>query len=385
MIGNAVPLSRPAISRDDIDAVVGVLNTPTLSLGPNLTAFEHELAAYAGTRHGVGVNSGTSGLHVALAAAGVGAGDEVITSPFSFVASANCAIYLGARPVFADIDEATLGLDPATVEAAITERTRAIVPVDVFGQPCRIDDIVDIARRHGLAVVRDACEAIGAERAGVRVGVSTQGDATVFAFYPNKQMTTGEGGMVVTDDAEMAAAMRSMANQGRDDAGTWMNHVRLGYNYRLDEMSAALGRSQLARLDAILANRARVAAWYDERIAGIDGVSAPVVVPETTRMSWFVYVVRLDPSVDREALMTALAADGIPSRPYFVPIHLQPYYRERYGYGPGDFPVTERVAGSTLALPFFTEMTEDDVDRVCDRIVTRLAGSVRREGAGVHA
>lgn len=370
--GRAIPLSRPEISESDIDAVTEVLRTPTLSLGPHLSAFESELAAYAGARHGVGVNSGTSGLHVALAAAGVGEGDEVITSPFSFVASANCAIYLNARPIFADIDESTLGLDPALVEAAITPRTRAIVPVDVFGQPCRIEEIVEIARRHGLAVVRDACEAIGAERSGVRTGVSSQGDATVFAFYPNKQMTTGEGGMVVTDDARMAAAMRSMANQGRDDAGTWMNHVRLGYNYRLDEMSAALGRSQLARLDAILAARARVAGWYDDRMAGIDGVSAPAVVPETTRMSWFVYVVRLDPAIDRAALMAALESDGIPSRPYFVPIHLQPYYRERFGYGPGDFPVTERVAASTLALPFFTEMTEDDVATVCDRIATHV-------------
>ncbi len=343
------------------------------------------MADYAGVRHGVGVNSGTSGLHVALAAAGVGEDDEVITSSFSFVASANCAIYQGARPIFVDIDEGTLGLDPDQVEAAITPKTRAIVPVDVFGQPCRIEDIVDIARRHGLAVVRDACEAIGAERNGIRAGAASQGDATVFAFYPNKQMTTGEGGMVVTDQAGMAATMRSMANQGRDDEGTWMNHVRLGYNYRLDELSAALGCSQMAKLDRMLDARRQVAAWYTERIAGIDGVSAPVIVDETTRMSWFVYVVRLDPAIDRAALMAALEADGIPSRPYFVPIHLQPYYRERFGFGLGDFPVTERVASSTLALPFFAEMSEDDVDRVCDRIATRLAASVGWVGAGAQA
>jgi len=370
-----VPLSQPAITEADIAAVTDVLRTPTLSIGPKLTAFERAAAEYVGMRHGIGVNSGTSGLHVALAAAGVGEGDEVITSPFSFVASANCAIYQGATPVFADIEEATLGLDPEKVEAAITDRTRAIVPVDVFGQPCRIEEISAIARRHGLAVIEDSCEAIGAERNGVRVGAPQFVDAAVFAFYPNKQMTTGEGGMVVTNDDTMAATMRSMVNQGRDDAGTWMNHVRLGYNYRLDEMSAALGLSQIGRIDEILAARERVAAMYTERLAGVDGVRVPTIVPETTRMSWFVYVIQLEDGIDRTALIDALQADGVPTRPYFVPIHVQPFYRERFGYAPGDFPVTERVAAHTLAIPFFTNMTESQVDYVSDRMRSAIGAA----------
>jgi perosamine synthetase len=367
-----VPLSQPSITADDIAAVLSVLRTPVLSLGPKLREFERAMARYAGTSEGVAVNSGTSGLHLCLAAAGIGPGDEVITSPFSFVASANCALYQGARPVFADIDPLTLTIDPERVEQAISPATRALLPVDVFGQPAAMEELLPIADRHGLVVIRDACEAIGAERHGLRVG--KQGKASVFAFYPNKQMTTGEGGVVVTDDADFARLIRSMANQGRDDNGTWMNHVRLGYNYRLDEMSAALGLTQLARLDAILDRRNRVAAWYNERLAGRDDVHTPQVAPATTRMSWFVYVVRLDPAINREDVLAALEGDGVPARPYFVPIHLQPLYRERFGYRPGDFPVTEQVARTTLALPFFTDMTEDQVDYVCGCLERRITG-----------
>lgn len=373
-----IPLSQPSITEAEIDAVLAVLRTPTLSIGPQVKAFESAIAAYTGTRNAVAVNSGTSGLHVCLAASGVGEGDEVITSPFSFVASANCAIFQGAKPVFADIEEDTLNIDPARIEAAVTDRTRAIIPVDVFGQPANIEAIGDIARLHDLDIVQDACEAIGAERRGRRVGSGGSGGtakAAVFAFYPNKQMTTGEGGIVVTDDGDYAAVLRSLANQGRDDAGTWMNHVRLGYNYRLDEMSAALGVVQVGRLDEILARRAQVAAWYNDRLQQVPGVEVPYVAPETTRMSWFVYVIRLAEGIDRTALLADLDADGVPSRPYFVPIHLQPYYRERYGYGEGDFPVTERVAKTTLAIPFFTGMTEEQVDYVCDRIATHVGRS----------
>ena len=360
-----IPLSRPSISEDDIAAVVNVLRTPTLSLGPQQAEFEREMADYIGVAEGIAVNSGTSGLHICLAAEGIGPGDEVITSPFSFVASANCALYQGATPVFADIDAETLCIDPARIEEKITPRTKAILPVDVFGQPSAIDEIVAIAESRAIPVIMDSCEAIGAERNGVRIG--RQGKAAVFAFYPNKQMTTGEGGMVVTDDADFARVLRSLRNQGRDDAGTWMNHIRLGYNYRLDEMSSALGRSQLKRLDAILDQRAQVAAWYTERLAGVDGVALPWVAPETTRMSWFVYVIRLAEGVDRSRVMARLAEWGVPARPYFVPIHLQPLYT-RMGYGPGDFPVTERIAETTLAIPFFTEMTESQVDYVCEQI-----------------
>ena len=364
---NSIPMSQPWISEDDIQAVVDVLKTPTLSIGPKVRQFEELIAAYTGTAHAVAINSGTSGLHLCLAAAGIGQGDEVITSPFSFVASANCAIYQGATPVFADIDARTLNIDAACVREKITDRTRAIIPVDVFGQPAPREAIGEIAHHHDLVLIEDACEAIGAERHGVRTGGGGI-QAAVFAFYPNKQMTTGEGGIIVTDDASYAAILRSMANQGRDDAGTWMNHVRLGYNYRLDEMSAALGISQIRRLDEILTRRERVASWYGERLCHIPGVEIPYVAPETTRMSWFVYVIRVAGGIDRDTLLAGLADDGIPSRPYFVPIHLQPFYRERYGYTEGDFPVTESVARTTLAIPFFTEMTEAQVDRVCDRI-----------------
>lgn len=346
-----------------------MLRTPTLSLGPQQTAFEREMADYIGVAEGVAVNSGTSGLHICMAALDIGPGDEVITSPFSFVASANCALYQGATPVFADIDPQTLCIDLTKIEAKITPRTKAILPVDVFGQPSAIDQIVALAESRNIPVIMDSCEAIGAERNGVRIG--RQGKAAVFAFYPNKQMTTGEGGMVVTDDPDFARVLRSFRNQGRDDAGTWMNHVRLGYNYRLDEMSSALGRSQLKRLDAILERRAQVAAWYAERLAGVDGVSLPHVAPETTRMSWFVYVIRVAQGIDRPKVMAQLAERGVPARPYFVPIHLQPLYTQ-LGYRSGDFPVTESISLSTLAIPFFTEMMESQVDYVCDKIAEAI-------------
>ncbi len=374
-----IPLSRPWITEADVSAVVEVLRSPSLSLGPRLSAFEREMARYCGTLGAVAVSSGTAGLHLGLIASDVGAGDEVITSPFSFIASANCALYVGARPVFADIDPRSLTIDPDAVADRVGPRTRAMVPVDVFGQPVAMDELLPIAARHDLAIVRDACEAIGAERDGERIG--REGTASVFAFYPNKQMTTGEGGIVVSDDLEFLDVVRSLANQGRDDQGTWMNHVRLGFNARMDEMSAALGRSQLARIDDILARRARVASWYVERLEGIDGVEAPWIDPRTTRWSPFVFVVRLDPEIDRPGLMAELARDGIPSRPYFVPIHLQPLYRERFGHREGEFPVTEAVARTTLALPFFTEMTELQVDHVCNRIAARRARSRASVGA----
>jgi perosamine synthetase len=365
-----VPLSRPSISDEDVAAVVEVLGSPALSMGPRVRAFEQAVAGYVGVSEAVAVNSGTSGLHLCLAAAEVGPGDEVVTTPFSFVASANCALYQGATPVFVDIDPLTLNIDPNRVERQVTARTRAVIPVDVFGQPAPIEDLVSITDRYGLVLIEDACEAIGAERHGQRVGRS--GRAAVFAFYPNKQMTTGEGGMVVTNDVVFSRVLRSLCNQGRDDNGTWMNHVRLGYNYRLDEMSAALGLSQLNRLDEMLARRARVAAWYTERLDSFEELRAPYIAPETTRMSWFVYVVRLDERIDRNTLIARLEEDGIPTRPYFVPIHLQPLYRQRFGYQLGDFPVTERVARTTLALPFFADMTEAQVDYVCHRLATHI-------------
>lgn len=369
-----VPLSAPWITQDDIDAVLSVLQTSVLSIGPKVKAFEQAVADRVGVKHALAVNSGTSGLHLCLEALGIGEGDEVITSPFSFVASSNCIIFTGATPVFADIDPETLAIDPAKLEEAITERTKAIIPVDVFGQPCPIEEIYAIAKKHGLAVIQDSCEAIGAVRNGHEIGGPEFCDAAVFAFYPNKQMTTGEGGIIVTNNDEMARAMDSMRNQGRDDSGTWMRHVRIGYNYRLDEMSAALGLSQVSRLDSILDHRENVARMYSERLADVAGLSVPEVLPETTRMSWFVYVIKLDEGIDKTDVIRQLDERGVPSRPYFSPIHLQPIYREMYGFEDGDFPVTEAISQRTLAIPFYSLMPEDEVEYVCQQIREVLAG-----------
>lgn len=371
-----IPLSAPWITQEDKDAVLAVLETSTLSIGPQVKAFERAVADRVGMKHGLAVNSGTSGLHLCLDALGIGEGDEVITSPFSFVASANCIMFTGAKPVFADIDPDTLALDPAKVEAAITDRTRAIIPVDVFGQPCPIEAIWTIAKKYDLAVIQDSCEAIGAERNGEKVGAPAYCDAAVFAFYPNKQMTTGEGGIVVTNNDDMARAIDSLRNQGRDDAGTWMNHVRLGYNYRLDEMSAALGLSQVNRLDAILDARNNVAAMYTERLQNVPGIKVPEVLPATTRMSWFVYVIQLEERLDKARVMQALEARGVPSRPYFSPIHTQPLYVERFGFKDGDFPVTEEIAKRTLAIPFYSMMPEDEVEYVCEQLREVLTAQV---------
>jgi perosamine synthetase len=359
-----IPMSGPDITSAEIDAVLAVLRTPYLSNGPRTEEFERGVAEYIGSRHAVAVSSGTAGLHLAVLAAGVRDGDEVITTPFSFIASANVMLYERARPVFVDIDEHSLNIDPALIERAITPRTKAILPVHAFGQPADMNPIAGIARRHGLAVIEDACEAIGAEYMGRKVG--TLGDVGVFAFYPNKQMTVGEGGVIVTNNAEWDQVFRSLRNQGRDVFDAWLNHSRLGYNYRLDEMSAALGVVQVRRVEELLANRERVAGWYEQRLGRIEGVETPDVVETTSRPSWFVYVVRLWPDLDRKGIVKDLDAHGIPSRPYFTPIHLQPFYRERFGFGPGTFPITERVAETTLALPFSGRMTEDQVERVCD-------------------
>ncbi|MEE8392376.1 MAG: DegT/DnrJ/EryC1/StrS family aminotransferase [Anaerolineae bacterium] len=358
-----IPLSGPDITEREIELVNQVLQTPYLSMGPMIERFEAAVADFVGARHAVAVSSGTAGLHLAMVAAGLCPGDEVITTPFSFVASANCALYVGATPRFADIEAMTLNLDPDQVEAAITPRTRALLPVHVFGQPCAMDRLMGIAQKHDLVVVEDACEAIGAEFKEQAVG--TFGACGVFAFYPNKQMTTGEGGMLVTDDEAWAALFRSLRNQGRDESGTWLRHVRLGYNYRMPELSAALGVAQMERIKELLAKREQVANWYTERLNGMDGVQVPWVAPEVTRMSWFVYVVRLAPELDRDKIMVELARRGVPARPYFTPLHLQPLYRERFGFCEGDFPITEQVARSTLALPFSGRMGEGKVERVC--------------------
>lgn len=372
-----IPMSEPDIGAAERAAVLEVLDGKTLALGPRLQLFEERLAARVGARHGIAVNSGTSALHLCLLAAGVGEGDVVITTPFSFVASANCILYVRARPVFVDVDPVTLTLDPERVERAVQaigrsgQRVKAVLPVHVFGQAADMDAILAIAERHGLAVIEDACEAIGGAYKGRPLG--TLGDAGTFAFYPNKQMTTGEGGMIVTNDTRWSDLCKSLRNQGRDVFDEWLAHTRLGYNYRLDEMSAALGLAQVARLDEILAKRARVAAWYSARLADVEGVAVPTMSDTTTTPSWFVYVVRLRDLATRAQVMRELGTRGIPSRPYFPPIHLQPFYRADFGFRPGAFPISEAAGDTCLALPFYGTMTERAVDTVCGALREVLA------------
>jgi len=373
-----LPLAKHEIRPADIEAVCDVLRSPWLALGPATEAFERALADYVGVRHGIAVSSGTSALHLLIRALGIGPGDEVVTTPFSFIASTSCILFERATPVFVDIDPTTLCIDPKRLDEAVTPRTKAILAVDVFGHPADWDRLESIAGEANVALIEDSAEALGSEWSGKRCG--SFGRAGIFGFYPNKQITTGEGGMIVTDDDDLAALCRSMTNQGRDDRGEWLSHVRLGYNYRIDEMSSALGASQLRRLEAIVERRARIAAAYDSALAALPGVVAPAVQPNV-RMSWFVYVVRLAERftrADRDAVLSALQAEGIACRAYFSPIHLQPYIRETLGTRPGQFPVTEGVGDRAVALPFFPEMSEDDVRRVVDTL-DRAVGT-RRSG-----
>ena len=367
-----IPMARPDIGELERTLVAQVLASDTLSIGPFVEAFEAGIARVAGRRHAIACSSGTAGLHLAVRACGVTDGDEVLTTPFSFVASANCILYERATPRFVDIEEETLGLDPELVERAAGSRSKALLPVHVFGKPCRIADLERLAVEHGWRLVEDACEALGSRLDDRPAG--SFGDASVFAFYPNKQITTGEGGMVVTDDDALAASMRSMRNQGRDADGTWLRHVQLGFNYRLDELSAALGVAQLQRRDELQSGRNQVVDAYRARLGGLDWLRLPAAAPGA-EVDWFVYVVRLESGIDRDALIGSLAEHGVPARPYFSPIHLQPFYRATFGYREGDFPVTERVAASCLALPFSSRMTDDEVDYVCDRLVESVARS----------
>ena len=368
-----VPLSSPDIVQTDIDAVVNVLKTPNLSLGPKLPEFERDFAAFMGMRHAVAVNSGTSALHLVVRALGVGAGHEMITSPFTFVATANCAWFEGAKPVFVDIDEHTWNFDVSKLDAAITERTRLLMPVHIFGRPMPMDEIMRIGAARGLPVVEDACEAVGATYKGRIAG--TYGVASTFAFYPNKQMTTGEGGMVVTNDGRLADLCRSMRNQGRDPSGGWLAHARLGYNYRLSDINCALGIAQLARLDEFIEARQRVADRYLAKLGGIEELVMPAPYYDG-RLSWFVFVVRLADRFtqdQRDAVLDHLRREGIGTNNYFSPVHLQPFYREAFGYKPGDFPVTEKIAARTLALPFYNRLSDEDQDLVVEVLKSAIA------------
>ncbi|HET7011533.1 MAG TPA: DegT/DnrJ/EryC1/StrS family aminotransferase [Anaerolineales bacterium] len=377
-------MSSPDLTEAERQAVLDVLRTPRLSMGPQIEAFEAAIAQLVGARHAIGVSSGTAGLHICIRAAGVQDSDLVITSPFSFVASANVILYERAVPVFVDIDPDTANIDPVRVEQAVADLTdgaesaapwlprrgasreaklKALLPVDAFGQPADLDPIMAAARSRALPVIEDSCEAFGATYKGRPAGML--GDVGVYAFYPNKQMTTGEGAVIVTDRDDWAEMARSLRNQGRAPGDTWLEHTHLGYNYRLDEMSAALGVAQLARLEELLAKRDQVAGWYGERLAELPPVSPLSLAPQTTRLAWFIYPVRLAAGLDRSRIMARLEARGIPSRPYFAPIHLMPYFVERFGYRAGDFPVTEDLGRRTLALPFSGVMTEAQVDEVC--------------------
>ena len=372
-VSQRVPLSRPDISQADIDAVVGVLRTPHLSLGPKLPEFEKAFAAYIGARHAVAVNSGTSALHLVVRAMGLGPGDEMITSPFTFVATANCAMFEGARPVFVDIDEATWNLGVSGIEAAITPRTKLLMPVHIFGRPVPMDDCVRIAAAHGIPVVEDACEALGATYKGRKAGVF--GVASTFAFYPNKQMTTGEGGMIVTDDDRIAELSRSMRNQGRDPGAGWLAYARLGYNYRLSDINCALGLSQLGRLPEFLAARGRVAERYIAKLREMPELVMPAPYREGA-ISWFVFVVRLADRFaqrERDAVLAYLREQGIGTNNYFSPVHLQGFYREKFGYKPGDFPVAEKIAARTIALPFYNRLSEEDQDLVIEVLKSAIA------------
>ena len=373
MADERVPLSRPDISPADIDAVAAVLKTPNLSLGPKLREFENALAGYVGMRHGVAVNSGTSALHLVVRALGLGPGDEMITSPFTFVATANCALFEGARPVFVDIDPETWNLDVGKLEAAITERTRLLMTVHIFGRPMPMDRVMEIGARRKVAVVEDACEALGATYKGRKAG--TFGAAATFAFYPNKQMTTGEGGMIVTNDDGLDALCRSMRNQGRDPGAGWLAHARLGYNYRLSDVNCALGLAQLSRLPEFLDARRRVAERYMNKLSELDEIVLPAPCRDG-QISWFVFVVRLADRFaqeDRDKVLASLREQGIGAGNYFSPVHLQPFYRQQFGYKPGDLPVTESISARTLALPFYNRLTPEDQDLVVACLKSALA------------
>jgi len=362
-VGEAIPLARPVIGDLEIERVLDVLRSGRLSLGPLLAEFERDFAERVGAVHASAVSSGTAGLHLALRAAGVSDGDEVVTSPFSFVASANVVVYERARPVFADIDPVTFNLDPDAAAAAVTERTTALLPVHIFGYPADLGAF----ERIGLPIVEDACEALGSVDAdGVPVG--GRGHPAVFGFYANKQIATGEGGMVTTADAGLKERIDSERNQGRAPDMDWLDHDRLGFNYRLTEIACALGLAQLERLDDLLAGRARVAGAYRQALAGIDGVDLPCDDTGRVRRGWFVYVIQLPRGVDRDSTVRALSVRGIPSKPYFPAVHLMSYYREHFGHREGEFPVCEDVAARSIALPFFPEMTESQVEQVAESL-----------------
>lgn len=372
-----IPLSGPDITDMEKQEVLKVLDSPSLSLGPKLDEFEKNFADYIGARYAVAVNSGTSALHLCIKALGIKDDDEVLTTPFSFIASANCILFERAKPIFVDIDEKTLNLDVDKLATAIElakknkKSIKAILPVHVFGRPCEMDQIMQLAEENGFTVLEDSCEALGAEYCSNRDGwkkVGLFGQAAVFAFYPNKQITTGEGGMIITSDENIYKLCRSMRNQGRGESSTWLQHERLGYNYRIAEINCALGIGQLRRVDEILLKRETVAKIYNQRLAGFSEIILPEF-EENKKISWFVYVIRLTDEfshANRDAILDKLKEQGIGCSNYFTPIHLQPFYREQFGFKPGDFPITEKISERTIALPFHNNLSEGEISQVAD-------------------
>ena len=365
-----IPLAKPEIGAREEQLVLDVLRSGRLSLGPVGERFEHEFAAWLGVEDAATASSGTTALHLGVRALGWRAGDEVLTSPFSFVASANCLLYEGARPVFCDVDPVTLNLDPAAVEAATGERSAGILPIHIFGFPAAMPELEAIAARRGLGILEDACEALGAvDSEGRKVG--TRGNLATFAFYANKQMATGEGGMIVPSGPAVAARLRSERNQGRAADMGWLDHGGLGFNYRLSDLAAALGVAQLERLDEMLARRSAIASLYEQGLAEMEGVSTPIATRGKEQRSWFIYPVRLAAEIDRDAVVVRLGERGIASKAYLPCIHLFPHLRE-LGYREGQFPVAEAASARSLALPFFPTMTEAQVARVCEALAESL-------------
>ncbi len=360
-----IHLSRPDITEKEVEAVCEVLRSSNLSLGPKLGEFEEAFAEYIGKKRAIAVNSGTSGLFLCMLALGIGPGDEVITTPFTFITTSNVILMVGAKPVFVDIDPVSLNIDPAGIESKITEKTKAIMPVEVFGNPAGFDKICEIAEKHNLVVIEDSCEALGSELNGKKTG--TFGRLSTFAFYPNKQITTGEGGIILTDDDGLADMCMSLRNQGRGKGGGWLGHERLGYNYRLSDINCVLGIVQLSRIEEIKAKRKRAAKFYQQMLADDERLTVPTE-PTGCDINWFVFVVKLAEEFtleQRNGILEAMRAQGIGVSNYFTPVHLQPFMVEQFGFKKGDFPVTESVCKSTIALPFYNNLTEDEAAIVC--------------------
>lgn len=365
---DVLPMARPEIGAREQELVAEVLSSGVLSLGPMLTRFERAVAEWTGARYASAVSSGTAGLHLAIRAEGIVSGDEVVTSPLSFVASANVMIYENATPVFADIDPVTLNIDPTKARAAVSSRTVGLLPVHLFGAAADMTALESIAAdHHNLWIVEDACEAVGAIDENGRM-VGTRGHSAVLGFYPNKQIATGEGGMVLMGDKQIKDRIDSARNQGRAPDMGWLDHENLGYNYRLSDVAAAIGVAQVEKLDEMLDARARVAGWYTELVVELDGVTPPAADEGVARRSWFVYVVQLPQGIDRDEVIGRLKSEGVSSKPYMPVIHLQPFYREKFGYAPGDFPIAEDVAARSLALPFYPSMKRKEVERVVETL-----------------